>query len=696
MSVAETLKKYAGMSNIVEEAKLDKQVVEKIGSKVLKGFNIDFNSMTEWLSDVKKIEELVALVSKKKNYPLPNSANIRYPLIAKACYEFSSRTYPEIIKDGQVVKGQIIGFDGDGEKKKRVERVSDYLNYQLLGTGAEWEKDLDKLLFDLALIGCLFKKQYYDPIDDQIKSELVDYKDLIVNADCKSLNKARRISQIIHVRLNDLLEGAAEGIYCQEVVDQIVLEQSGEELDPEIDLIEQHTFHNLVDKNYAEPYIITVLKKDGRVLRIAPRFIKDAVKAKDDTVKKITPIQYFTDFHFLVSPKGKFQSVGFGILMLHLNETINSLLNQLVDAGQLANLQGGYIDARLKDLNDENSAHDPGEWKKLKVMGGINIKDGIVPITYREPSNVLYQLVGLLIEASKDLSSSSEVMSGSTNADNAKTGAVQLLQREGIKLVASINRRVYRQMSDEFRKLFILDSIYLDENVYYNVIDDKKQIFKSDFDVEHVDIIPVADPNLSSDYQLSTKIQTLVAASQLPGIDPIKVTERILKYSNIENSEELMAGPLANKAPDPSLIKVQADIQKTSADIKSKGRELDLREKELMISLYKTQCECLKLKADAMLSLSQAESTNASISFKDYQMQLDILSKHMDTMMDVAQHGQTERHHQDEMAARQQERDQNQQDLDQTQEQSQQELDQNQQEIDNAQQSETMAGTPSN
>jgi chaperonin GroES len=671
MSDVKKLKEYAGMINIADEAKLDKEELMKIGDKVLKGFNDDLDSSSEWLSDVKKVEDLASLVCKKKNTPLPNSANIKYPLITKACYEFSSRTYPEIIRDGSVVKARVLGKDFTGEKELQAARVSDYMNYQLLFENNEWELELDRLLNQLALVGFICRKTYYDPIRKIVKSEICEYKDLIINSEVKSIDDARRISHVIHLRLNDLIEASRAGVFCEEPVNKLLEEHAADELDPEIDVIEQHCYLDLDDDKYAEPYIVTVVKQSGEVLRIAPRFNEEGITEKKGKVQCIDAIQFFTDYHFLVSPKGKFQSVGFGILMLHLNETINSVLNQLIDAGQLANMQGGYMDSRLKELGSGDTNHDPGEWKKIKAMAGVTLKDGILPIQYKEPSSVLQQLLGLLIEASKDLSSTSEVMTGSSSADNAKTGAVMALQQQGLKIFTSIHRRIYRSLTAEYRKIYKLNSIYLDPEKYFLVLDDKKAIFQKDFDGETIDIIPVADPNLSSELQRSAKNQVLLGVAQLPGIDPVKITERILRGSNIENPEEIMLPPEAMNQPNPQVIQIQAEIEKAAQDVNVKHRELDIREKEAQAQLYKIQCECLKLKADAILSIAKAESLEAGQQSQLYMKQLDMLSQSIENQMRM-----TEMDHEKNMMGQEQIHEQSMQ----------------QREAENAQQSQAMAG----
>lgn len=635
--IIEKLKSYTKMDNIAEESDLDYQKCCKIGHDALFGFNDDLDSMQEWLADVKKVEELASLTAKTKNTPLPNSANIKYPLITKAAYEFSSRTYPEIIKDGKVVKARVIGLDLDSKKQERCDRVSDYLNYQLLFEQEEWELEFDRLLNQIALIGFICKKQYYDKVREVIRSDIIAPTDLIINSCVKSLQDAPRVSHVMRLRINDLIEHVNAGLFCKEAVLKRIEELKDDNLNPLIEIIEQETFIDLDGDNYLEPYTVTIFKDSGELLRIAPRFTKDSIKTKNNKLMYINPIQMYTDYHFLVSPKGKFHSVGFGILMLHLNETINTVLNQLIDAGKLANMQGGYKDSRLKNMKGGDSLHNPGEWLDMKVTAGSNLKDGMVPLVYKEPSNVLYQLLGLLIQTGKDLSSSTEVMTGASSVDNVKTGAVQALQQAGLKVFTSIQKRVYRSMSSEFKKLYILNSMYLDEKKYFVFQDNPKVVMKEDFKTNDLNILPTADPNLSSDVQRSYRNQILLAAQSLPGTDKIKLTLEVLKNSNLGIPvEELMMSQQEMSKPDPQIIKIQADIENMAQEKKLKAEELMIRQFEAKTEFHKVESLVLLQKAQAMLYIAQAQAQQDNGKFKEYELQLDTLSTHLAAMKDAA------------------------------------------------------------
>lgn len=643
------LKEYAGKTNIAED--LDKDLLSKLGSKALSGFNDDFASCREWLDEAKRATEIASLESHKKSTPLPNSANIKFPIIIEAVYQFSSRVYPEIVKDGKVVKCRVIGRDYTGSKQSQADRVSDYMNYQLLFQSDCWEQELDKSLTMLALIGFICKKTYYDPVRDLIKSEVCDYKDLIINASVRSLQDAPRISHVLHFSLNDLIEHSRAGVFLEDPVNKLINQYSESQSDIIVDIIEQHAFADLDEDKYAEPYIITFIKATGEILRIAPRFSSENVKIKNDKVVYIEPDHYFTDYHFLTSPKNKFQSVGFGILMLHLNETVNTILNQLTDAGQLANLQTGLLDSKAKFIESGDMNLEPGEFRKVKT--NIPLRDAVHMVNYKEPSSVLYQLLGLLIQASKSLSSSTEVMSGSSSPENVKSGAMLSLIEQAMKVFNSIQKRIYRSLSQEYQKVFNLNQQYLDPNVYVNVLDDELAVKRDDFNSSTVNVLPVGDPNLSTDVTRMAQAQFLSGLMQAPGVKPEEIVKYLIETAKIPNSDRFLMSPdemqKAKQQPNPDMLKIQADIETSAQELSIRGREVELEEKKFQLDVIKTQSEIILNRANAMKAVAQADQAQATTNIDTYNAQLQAVQTQLDHLLDVSSLNMQDVHHQELM-----------------------------------------------
>lgn len=677
----EQLKKFADMDNIASE--LDEDELREIGMKCLSHFDDDKASMADWLADVRKVMDLASLIGGPKNYPLPNSANIKFPLVTKACYEFTSRIYPELVKDNKVVRARVIGKDislpTDPQSKTAIAtRVASYMNYQLLEKNTYWEQDLDRLLNLLALIGFVCKKTYYDPIKRDVCSDLCEWQDLIIHSDVRCLEDARRVSHVLHLHLNDLISGSRAELFLEEPIDEIIERHDDSLAKNLVDVVEMHTYLDLDDDDYEEPYIVTFLKDSGKVLRIKARFETDemeegqykSIEVKKNKIVCIRPIQHFTDFHFLVNPKGKFQSVGFGTLMSSLNNAINSLMNQLLDAGQLRNLQGGFIDSRFSPVATGNTLTRPGEFVKLKaVTPGMSLKDGVFPFNYNEPSQVLMTLMGTLVDSGKDLSASSDVMTGNTNPENSKTGATLAMMKEGEKVHTAIQKRVYRSMGSEFRKIFHLNSQYLDPRVYLEVVGDDSQgqelsISQSDFDESKIKVLPVADPNIGSDMQRAARAQILAGIQTLPGVDALKVTQRLVMSLDIEHPEELLADPKAQQAPNPEIIKLQAEVQQKEVEAQQKDRELDLEEKRLQLDMMKVQSEIILNRANAMKSVALADQAKATTQIDAYDMQLNAIESQLNHMVGLHDLQVGEEQRQTENDHKQQELDQNQQEID--------------------------------
>lgn len=635
------LKELSRSFNIASELEEDR--LTSIGQQVIKDFEEDMSSCSEWLENIKRIEELASLKSVKKSYPLPNSANIKLPLITKACYEFASRVHPEIVRDDKVVKPRIIGKNKDNFKVMQMKRVCEFMNYQLLLKDTEWKSQLIKLLVRVAMIGFICKKSYYDPVRKKIKQILCKPDELIIHSDSQSLDEAPRISHILHWRLNDLREMAnvTENdvpVFLKEVVEQTAETYKGSELNPAIDGIEQCTYLDLDDDGYLEPYIVTVVKSSGKVLRIVAQYEKDDIYTEgNDEVCYINKQELYEDYHFLPNPNGNFQSVGFGILLLHLNESANSIVNQLIDAGQLANLKGGYMDSRMKVLNTGNSLHDPGEFKLVKSLGAMPLKDGILPIEFSEPSSVLYQLLGLLIDVSRDLTASAQINNGTQSSENAKTGATLALQAEGKKVANSINLSIYTSLSKEFKHIFCLNRDYLSQEEYMNVLDDPLAIVKKDFDTAKVDIMPVADPNLSSDAERVQEAAIIQQLMTLPGVDPLKATKLIIDRVNIPGIEEILADEKAEQPPNPEMIKLQADMEGHAQELRQKDEELELKRQEFALKIELTKAQIEQMKANALAMIAKAQSEPVKTELSQYQAYLDTVSKQIDTELQVQQ-----------------------------------------------------------
>lgn len=654
----EQLVKYSKEPNIAKL--LSEEKLMKIGDRVKQGYEEDYGSMSEWLGKVEEAMKLSKLTKEPKNTPRPNSANIKFPLITTACFQFAARTYPELVKDGIVVKAKVVGKDTDGSKTLRADRVSRFMSYQLLDDSSDWEAGMDKLLTLLPNIGFVCKKTYYDSIKKMNCSEVCNYKDIVINSNSTSLKDAQRITHILHYHLNDLVEHARAKLFLDEPVKELV--DRFEELEiienDAFDCYEQHRNLDLDEDGYAEPYVVTSLKENNKVLRIVARYREEDIETDEKgKITKINPIQYFTDYHFLPSPDGKFQSMGFGTLMLHLNESVNTILNQLIDAGSFRNMQGGFIDARFKVQATKDEGFEQGEWRRLKGGTALqSIKDGIIPLEYHEPSSVLFQLLGLLIQTGRELSSSTEALQGTQQAEYVKTGALQSLMDQGLKVFSSIQKRLYRSQKDEYKKLFMLNKYYLDPYIEQNVLDDKLAISQNDFNDKDVDVIPVADPNISSDAQVVGRIQFLMSLLETSReVDRREILMRALEFAKIPSPEKILPPPDPNAPPPPEILKLQADMHAKADELKIKGEELELKKKDQILKALELEAKIIELKTKSILNIANAEAAEAGTQLQDYQMSLDSMQSKLDNIMEHKQMDHEKEMQDKDIAMRQQE-----------------------------------------
>ncbi len=597
-------------SNNIAEL-LDDEQLHDIGRGVVKGYELDEDSRAEWKSNVDKAMEIAKQsMTQKKSFPWPGASNIKFPLIAQASIDYASRTLPEIIQSDKIVKTSIVGRrnvqpEAQGavdQKRARGQRVSDYMSHQLLSS-PDWEDGTDKLLQTLPVLGTVFKKTYYSEVEKRCISELCVPDKIVVNYGVQSLETARRITHILTLYQNDIKERQLRGLYLDDL-DPSELKpaevEHEEDEDFPIELLEQHCYIDLDGDGYKEPYIVTVHKESGRVLRIVNRFKE--VKTEKDKLLGIVADQYFTDFHFIRSPDGGFYSLGFGSLLLPINTAINTLINQLLDSGTLANTQGGFLGRGLRLKNGEFKIK-MGEWKVLDSASGAKLGDNIYPLPVKEPSQTLFSLLSLLIQVGKDLSSNVDVLQGKQPAQNVASNTVAQLVEQGTKVFIAINKRVYRSLKKEYMKIYDLNYKYLSNVDYRNMLDDPQASVKNDFEPNSLDIMPVADPTMSSEQQRMIRANM---AQQLRTID-IRAADRMLLESmqmEEEAIQQLLPPTDPNAPPPPEAQKMLAEVQKLQAEIAKLSADATLAAEKNALELQRIQKA--NEEADARIAESMA------------------------------------------------------------------------------------------
>lgn len=618
--------------NLAEHASEDR--LNEIGSDARDAFEKDYSSRSLWESNIRSWEKLAMQIREEKSYPWPEAANVKYPLISTACMQFAARAYPSLIPSNRdIVKAKIIGKDPDGQKEAKARRVSTYISYQCMTELHYWEEEMDKLLIILPVVGCLFKKTYFNRTEDRIDSKLILPRQFVVDYWTKSLSETERSSEIIQMSPRVLKEKQLAGIYLDialgtpPVINEEESNYVADEKTQPWEIIEQHTYYDWDKDGYDEPVIITFERSSGRILRIALRYYQEDVK-KDDSGKiiKIKPIEMYTKFSFVPSPDGSFYDIGFGNLLGPLNESVNTLINQVLDSGTLHNMNAGFIGKSLR-LRLGDTDFTPGEWKQVAATGD-DLRKQIVPLPSKEPSTVLLELLKFLIQAGKELASVAEIFTGKMPGQNTPATTTMATVEQGMKVFTAVYKRIYRSLNEEFCKFFCLNSTYLDPNKYVSVLDDT--VGPDDFDEESIDIYPSADPTASSQDEKLQKVNGLFQIMQaMPGLlDPIQVATRWMEATEQPNYQQLFSqqvqqtGQLPPPPPDPKVMALQAkaqiDQQKSQADMaqKSMEMELDARSKEQQMQMDAAEHQqSMQHEADhaQMTSAAQYQTTQAKI-----------------------------------------------------------------------------------
>ena len=604
--------------NIAED--LDKEQLHKIGKSIIDGFETDLASRRPWEKDLESWTKLALQIADTKTFPWTGAANIKYPLLATAAMQFAARAYPTLVpSNGKVVKCRVAGFDPTGEKASRAERISIHMSYQLLEQMDGWEEDMDKLLIALPIAGTVFKKTYWDAGKQQNCSKLVLPKNLVVNYYARCIEDAERISEVILMSPRKVKERQNEGIFldthlprptandvlANDRVNRSFQLESDDDKTTDYTLIEQHCFLDLDDDGYAEPYIVTVEYNSNRVLRIVPRFSNQNVLVNEKgKVVKIEPVQYYTKYDFIPNPDGGFYSIGFGRLLGPLNESSNTIINQLVDAGSLSNLQSGFIGKGLRIKMGE-AKFSPGEWKAVNATGD-DIKKQIFPLPVRDPSPVLFNLLDLLLKSGKELASVAEIFVGKMPGQNTPATTTMATIEQGMKVFTAVYKRVYRSLAKEFQKLYVLNREYMNPEEYIDVLDQPVQ--QMDYLGSENDVIPAADPTAVSNQEKQAKVQALMQILQLGTINPMAVTKLYLEAFEIPNAEQFINQPQPPQ-PDPKQqemqMKAQLEQQKAQMQMQVASNKLDMeratKEQELAMKSRAAQQELEMKQVEAIL-----------------------------------------------------------------------------------------------
>lgn len=628
--------------NIAED--IDKEKLKVIGNDVVDNYNLDDQSRSGWLDNQKDYLKLATQVKDSRSFPWQNSSNIKYPLLSIASLQFQARSYQTLLPDTSVVKGRVVGEDATGEKANKASRISQYMSYQLLEEIPNWEEDMDILLYVLPIVGTVFKKTYHN--GERPCIDLLMPENVVVNYYAKDLASAPRISEVIQLDPNEVIERMrndeflTDDDFTKPFVDvqkpNELLEYQGH-LPPSndndgetpVEFIEQHCWLDLDDDGYKEPYVVVVHKETRKVARIAPRWRADKVQHNSrGEISKIVPTCYYECYKFIPNPVSGVYGIGFGSLLGPINEAVNSILNQLVDAGTLNNLPSGFMSKGIR-LMGGNYRFAPGEFKAVASTGD-DLKKGIYQFEFNPPNPVLFNLLGTLISSGQNLASVTETMMGEQPGQNTPFSTTQEILNQGLKVYASIMKRIHRSLKNELKKLYDLNKYYLPKEKYFTVLDynaqaqgTNSQISIEDFKGDDTDVVPASDPSLASDVQKLRQSQVIHALVPFGTVNPVEATKRILEAERIPDIARLMEMP----PPEPNF---EQKIKMQELELQAKKQETDEK-----LNQFKVAAEAAKDEAEAMLKQAQAAQLGAAQEMEKIKGQFEIMKKEMEMKLQV-------------------------------------------------------------
>lgn len=559
-------------------ADLPDKELATIAGRAMDEYRIDDNSRDDWKKRIEEAMKLAMLVSEQKDYPFEKAANIKYPLLTTAALQFNSRAYAAIVEGNRVAKCVTWGNDPDGLKQARADRVAEHLSYQLLAKMPEWEEDTDKLLLILPIVGCVFRKVYYDRALGRNCTRLVTADRMVVNYFARSMEDLPRSTEEMPLYPYEIEERIRSGWFVEFDYQNAAGEPKDGEQDGALDesaphvFLEQHRLLDLDKDGYPEPYVVTIHKPTEKVCRIVANYTPETVSLDQrGRVLAIRKQDYYVKYQFLPSPDGGFYGWGFGWLLADIGEAINATLNQMLDAGHLSNVQGGLVSASL-GIREKSIKLKMGEWKVLDTKG-VPISQAVMPITYPGPSGVLFNLLGLLIEAGRDVAAIKDVLTGEQRPNQTATATLALIE-QGLQVFTSIYKRIHRSLKKELGILARLNRENLDPQEYSAFFDSGQMLDpRQDYSERDMDILPVSDPNVASKMQQLAKAELLKEiGTENPVMNPIEVTRRVLEAAQIDDIDSLLLPP---PAPDPEteiLLKLAAflDLQDKEAEVAKK------------------------------------------------------------------------------------------------------------------------------
>jgi hypothetical protein len=548
----------ANLANFLEE-----NILGRMGSELYQNYQDYKNSRKDWETAYKQGLDLLGFKYEQRTEPFQGASGATHPVLAEAVTQFQALAYKELLPADGPVRTQILGKPTP-EKEQQSKRVKDFMNYQIMDQMKEYEPEFDTMLFHLPLAGSSFKKVYYDEIQGRAVSKFVPADELVVPYSANSLDEAEAIVHVLKISENELRKQQVAGFYRD------IELQPGDDKETEIEKKERE-LEGISKTNYEDiftileyhvnldiegfedmgvdglptgiklPYIVTLEEGSREILSIKRNWEANDLKKNK--------VQYFVHFRFL--PGLGFYGFGLIHMIGGLSRTATSALRQLLDAGTLSNLPAGFKQRGIR-IRDDAQAIQPGEFRDVDAPGG-NIKDSFMMLPFKEPSQTLLGLMGIVVQGAQRFASIADLQVGDGNQQAAVGTTVALLER-GSRTMSAIHKRIYAALKQEFKLLARVFKLYLPQEYPYDVVGAERVIKQSDFD-DRVDILPVADPNIFSQTQRISLAQTeMQLAASNPAIhNQYEVYRNMYEALGVKDIDKILIRPQPPQPKDPAL-----------------------------------------------------------------------------------------------------------------------------------------------
>ena len=540
--------------------------LQQIGGDLIGDFQADIDSRRDWIQTYVDGLELLGLKIEERAEPWEGACGVFHPVLSEAVVKFQSETIMDTFPAAGPVKGEIIGKETP-EKKKAMERVVADMNHELVDVMTEYRPEHERMLWGLGLSGNGFKKIYVDPQLDRQVSMYVPAEDLVVPYGASSLESAERVTHVMRKTENELRHLQVAGFYRDidlgdpdntlDEIEKKIAEKLGfrATTDDRYKILEMHVNLDLPGYEHTDedgnvtglalPYVVTLEKSSGNILAIRRNW-----DPKDKTQQKR---QHFVHYGYI--PGFGFYCFGLIHLIGAFAKSGTSILRQLVDAGSLANLPGGFKTRGLRVKGDDTPIA-PGEFRDVDVPSGA-MKDNIMPLPYKEPSQTLITLLNQIVEEGRRFASAGDMKVADMSANSPVGTTLAILERT-LKVMSAIQARIHYSMKQEFRLLKEIIADYAPEDYDYEPSEGSRAAKKSDYDT--TTIIPVSDPNAATMSQKVVQYQAVLQLSQTaPQLYNLPFLHRqMLDVIGIKNAEKLVPMPDDMKPLDPITENVNA------------------------------------------------------------------------------------------------------------------------------------------